>query len=68
MRDKVLVGCLGLIGTFIVSVGYQQACKEMAKPRCREVKYIIPDEKFEAIQNKIVVRYAKLIYSNGKIR
>lgn len=68
MRDKVLVGCLVLIGTFIVSVGYQQAYKEKVKPRCQTVRYIIPDEKFEARQSKIVVRYAKLIYSNGKIR
>lgn len=68
MRDKVLVGCLGLIGTFIVSVGYQQAYKEMSKPRCQSIRYIIPDDKFEDKQNKVVVSYAKLIYSNGKIR
>jgi hypothetical protein len=67
MRDKVLVGCLVLIGTFIVSVGYQQANRE-AKPRCQAVRCIIPDEKFEDKQNKVVMSYAKLIYTNGKIR
>jgi len=68
MRDKVLVVCLVLIGTFIVSVGYQQAYKEKAKPRCQAVKSIIPDEKFEDKQSKVVMSYAKLIYNNGKIR
>lgn len=68
MRDKVLVGCLVLIGTFIVSVGYQQSHKEVAKPRCQSIGYIIPDEKFEAKQSKVVIKYANLIYSNGKIR
>ena len=68
MRDKMLVVCLVLIGTFIVSVGYQQAYKRKAKPRCQVVRYIIPDEKFEDKQNKVVMSYAKLIYNNGKIR
>jgi hypothetical protein len=68
MREKVLVGCLVLIGTFIVSVGYQQAYKVKAKPRCQVIRYIMPDEKFEDKQSKVVMSYAKLIYNNGKIR
>jgi hypothetical protein len=68
MRDKVLVVCLVLIGTFIVSVGYQQANKEKASPQCHSKGYVIPDEKFEEKQNKVVLKYAKLIYNNGKIR
>lgn len=67
MRDKILISCLVLIGAFIVSVGYQQANKE-ANLRCRKVGYTIPDEKFEEKQSKVVMKYAKLIYNNGKIR
>ena len=68
MRDKILISCLVLIGAFIVSVGYQQANKEEAKPRCQAVRSIIPDEKFEDKQSNVVKSYAKLIYNNGKIR